>query len=211
MDTRKRGIDIVDDEASRESLPASDSPMWSISGAIPAQDGYGGTGHRGVLVKGVVAGLIGYATIALFFAIASVLAGRSPLHIAALLGAALLGSPADGSAIDAGAALVYNGVHLLVLLLAGLVFAWLTMVVGRVIQGWYLALTAVVFVFGHIIALPIWFDARVREDLSLWLITAGTAVATVLMAAYLWRAYPDIRRKMHEPNEAAVGLDGLNG
>jgi hypothetical protein len=192
------------DEASAESFPASDAPAWT-TGIEPTPSGRAATaeagGWRGVARQGLIAGLIGYATVALFFVVASMLQGQSPFFIAALLGSTLfpeLRTTTD-LAIEPGLVFAYNGVHLVVFLAAGLFMAWLASLSERAPQAWYAMLVILVFVGGHVIALPVWFDAQVSAALSLWLVVLATLLGTVLMAAYLWRSRPGIRAAAHEP------------
>jgi hypothetical protein len=153
------------------------------------------------LTHGLMAGLLGYVTLVLFFAVVSMAGGNSPFHIAALLAAALFRLPgAAGSGIEPGPVIAYNGLHLVVLILAGTVLAGLARVAARVLQGWYVAMIAVLFVVAHIFALPIWFG-NISAELPIWLVVSGTALATIAMCAYLWIANPDIRGAMHEPDE----------
>jgi hypothetical protein len=187
------------EEASLTALSASggaDRPATlpgTVAGPKPAID---------ALRDGVIAGLLGYATIALFFAAASVASGRSPFYIAALLGSVLFLQPAGSDIhVGPGPVLAYNGVHLLALIVAGVGLAGLARLAARALQGWYLAVIAVAFALIHILALPIWFGEQVRVALPAWLVMSGTALGTLVMCAYLWVVNPDVRTAMHEPDE----------
>lgn len=176
-----------------------------MNDAPPGVRGRTFTSGAEVLRRGVFAGVIGYAVVALFFALASVLQGRSPFHIANVLGHDLFrGGAQPGMPIDAGAVLSYNGVHLIAFLVAGFALAWLAVAAGRAPQGWYFALIAILFVGAHVAALPIWFGQAVQVALPLWLVTVSSTLATAAMCIYLWKATPSVAGAAHEPDEQRV-------
>jgi hypothetical protein len=80
-----------------------------------------------VLTQGLVAGLVGYAAVVLFFIVANLVAGRSPFHTAAALGSALFHGLSDPArlVIEPGPVLAMNGLHLVLSLAVGTVVAWL--------------------------------------------------------------------------------------
>ena len=73
------------------------------------------------MVQGLVAGLIGYFAVALFFVVVNALGGQDPFHTAAVLGSVLVGN-ASGTA---GAVIAFNGLHMIASLIVGIVAAWL--------------------------------------------------------------------------------------
>ena len=48
------------------------------------------------------------------------------------------------------------------------------------------------------------FTAVELAEVSLWLVTIATTIAATAMGAYLWKVYPGIGRRMHEPDEPAA-------
>jgi hypothetical protein len=158
-----------------------------------------GTAQR-VIVDGVIAGMIGYLTVVALLAAVSMARGQSPFMIATLLGSRLFDGAADAT-IQANYVIAYNGVHLVVLLLTGLVMAAFSALAERAPQAWYLGAILFPFAAAHVVGLPLWFDAQVRAVLPLWLVVIVTTAAVLPMALYLWYAYPGIRREMHEPDE----------
>jgi len=152
-------------------------------------------GQLKVLGQGVIAGLIGYATVALVFAIANVLAGRSVFYTAAVLGASLFYGIRDPAQVVVSASYVfaYNGVHLVVFLAFGLVSAWMAWLAERVTQLWYVGLVMFFFIAFHLVAAMQAIAIPMQRAISgpaIW--TAGAAAA-VLMAAYLLYIHPRIR------------------
>lgn len=97
---------------------------------------------RQIFVQGSVAGILAYASVAIFLAVVNVFAGHSPFETAFLMGEALgAGAPGPGEA--AGIVLAANGVHLLVSLLSGVAVAWVIAEVERHHALWYIAFMAV--------------------------------------------------------------------
>jgi hypothetical protein len=158
--------------------------------------------HRRLLAAivrdGVLAGVLGAALIAGFFALMSLFAGRSPLHVAALLGSALF---PQATWAPAGSALAYTAVHTAVLVAIGIMISGLARVAAGTLQGWYVAVLGLLFLAGHIVALPIWFGDAVAAQLPLWLVNVVTGLGMLGMCAYLWWRNPGIAAVMHEPDE----------
>ncbi|MGA9836426.1 MAG: hypothetical protein WBQ26_03825 [Gemmatimonadaceae bacterium] len=148
-----------------------------------------------MLSEGVVAGLIGYLTVALVFAGANLIEGRSMFYTAALLGANLFYGIQDPAQVTISAQYVfaYNGAHLMVFLGFGLVSAWLASLAERAPQFWYVALFFFFFVAFHIVAAMQAVAVPVQNAISGPAIWAAGAAAALLMAVYLLFAHPKIR------------------
>lgn len=151
-------------------------------------------------LESVAAGLIGYAVVALLFALLNLAQGRSPFYTAALLGTDLfygLESPAD-LVIEPGPVLAYNGVHLLVFLAAGLFMRWLTGLAERFPQGWYLLVVLVLIVLPHAFGLPVWFEGSIRAEVPFWYVVFATSMAALAMGAFLLAMHPRLRESLGE-------------
>lgn len=151
-------------------------------------------------LESVVAGLIGYAVVALLFAFLNLVQGRSPFYTAALLGADLfygLDSPAE-LVIEPGPVLAYNGLHLLAFLGAGVFMRWLAGLAERFPQGWYLLVVLVLIVLPHLFGLPVWFEGSIRAELPFWYVIFATSMAALAMGAFLVTMHPRLRESMRE-------------
>ena len=118
---------------------------WSTraeGGASPESPG-------GLAWEGFVAGLIGYATIIVLYALGNLLGGEWVLHTPTVLGSAILGQPLPDPVSAAGPApiFVYNGLHLMAFLAVGFASAWLVWEVESHPAEWYLAFFAFVMIF----------------------------------------------------------------
>ncbi len=147
------------------------------------------------IAHGLVAGIIGYAIVALLGIGVSVLSGRSPFHAAAVLGAMLIGDGVDPESIVVTPAYVfaYNGAHLLVFLAFGLLGSWLASLADRGAHLWYIALFVFMFAGFHMIVVAQTFSEPVRAALSESAIWMGGIVASVAMGAYLVLVHPGLR------------------
>jgi hypothetical protein len=150
-----------------------------------------------MLREGIVAGVIGYGTTIVLFAIANVLSGRPVLHTAAVLGAALVYGIRDPMQVVVTPAyvLAYNGAHLIVFLALGIVGAALARLADRGAQLWYVGLFFFIFISFHLIAIVQVVAYPMRSlinDAAIWIagITAG-----LLMIGSLLRAHPTIRAR----------------
>ena len=146
--------------------------------------------------EGIVAGLIGAATIAVWFFVLDAIEGR-PLYTPTVLGTALFG---DASALDAPnrlpasfePALMFTWVHVLVFAILGGVAAYfLTLAERDANYGFGVLLLFVVFEFGFIIAAMTFAD-RVLHALAWPAILVGNLLAAAAMATYFWRHHPNL-------------------
>jgi len=148
-------------------------------------------------LEGIVAGVIGAATIAIWFLILDTVNGR-PLSTPTVLGTALfrrgegLGSP-ESLPISFEMVLLYTWVH-------GLVFAVIGGVASRLLQlaernpnlGFGILLLFVVFEFGFLSVATL-VEGRILQALAWQAILVGNLLAVAAMAAYFWRRHPNLK------------------
>jgi hypothetical protein len=146
--------------------------------------------------EGIVAGLIGAATLAAWFLVLDAVQGH-PLYTPTLLGTALFGS---AGALDAPAglpvsfetALMFTWVHVLVFAVLGGVAAYLLALAEHDPNyGFGILLLFVVFEFGFLVLAMI-FAESVLHTLAWPAILVGNLLAAAAMAAYFRRHHPNL-------------------
>ena len=153
--------------------------------------------------QGILAGLIGYATVALAVGVLDVVQGRSFFYTAALLGETLFYGLKDPSQLTiwAGPVFAYNGVHLLSFLALGVVASWIVTLSERVPFLWYVGVLVV-----PLALLPLYggialITARL-EAIPAWEVWIPAALATIAMVLFLVWEHPRLRHEMEEGVEA---------
>ncbi len=144
--------------------------------------------------EGLIAGLLGAATIAIWFLILDTLRGR-PLQTPTILGTAIFGgglaSPTTPP-VSLEMVTLYTWVHGLVFCVIGGVASRLLAIAERQPNvGFGVMLLFVVFEFGFLLVTMI-FAESVFQALSWWAILVGNLLAAVAMGAYLWRRHPNL-------------------
>jgi len=149
-----------------------------------------------VYQEGLVAGLIGAATVALWFLILDTVNGR-PLSTPTLLGTAIF---RHGTGLAAPATLpvslemvaMFTWVHALVFVaLGGLASRLLGLAERNPSVGFGVLLLFAVFQFGFIVAAML-FAAPVLHALTWPAILAANVLATVTMGGYFWMRHPTL-------------------
>lgn len=144
--------------------------------------------------EGIVAGVIGASTIALWFLVLDVVRGR-PLYTPTLLGTALFRGPATVASVDnlpisLPMVLSFTLVH-------GLVFLGIGLAAQRLLQlaeknanyGFGVILLSVIFLSGFLFVSLI-FAAEILHALSWPAVLAGNLIALGAMSAYLRKHHP---------------------
>jgi hypothetical protein len=142
-----------------------------------------------VMSEGLITGLLGYAVVVLFYGILNVAGRRSFFSTAADLGAGLVSS-ARGAGDPVGAVLAFNGLHLIVFLLVGLLAAWLVMQTERHPSFFVLALFIGVAGLFAVMAAFLSFAARSGVKLPIGSVFAANLLAGAAMGGYLLKAHP---------------------
>lgn len=156
-----------------------------------------------VLVEGLVAGLIGFAVVAVAVAVANVVQGESPFHTADLLGRALFygGSDPSPGGPAPGPILAYNGLHLAVFLVVGEVAAVLFLEAERhpllVYPIFFLVLAFMIYTY----LLTVAVSDPLGSAFPWWLVGTANVLAAAAMGAYLWRAHPRLRDELRRYDE----------
>lgn len=150
----------------------------------------------GVYVEGVVAGLIGAATIALWFFLLDLYNGR-PFYTPNVLGAALSLSGAVRESATAPISLelvlFYTWIHGLVFCAIGGLAAKLLALAERDIHyGFGILLLFIIFEFGFVVATMV-FAEPVLRALTWPAVLLGNLLAAAAMALYFRRHHPALR------------------
>lgn len=134
-----------------------------------------------ILVHGLIAGFAAYASTVVLYAAFNLVTGRSVFATALQLGEALVGTGVP----PAGQVIAYNGVHLTVMLLLGLVCAWAVREWELHPVLWY-AVFAVLTVGA--VVLTLWvglFASEYAHALQWRSVVVANGVAAAVMATYL--------------------------
>jgi len=146
--------------------------------------------------EGILAGIIGAATISLWFLILDTIRGH-PLYTPTVLGTALFQRGGDlaslpGSPASFEVVLFYTWVHGLVFCLIGGIAARLLAVAEeRPNAGFGILLLFVVFEFGFVVAAMLFAEA-VLHRIAWQSILVGNLLAAAAMAAYFRRRHPHL-------------------
>ena len=153
-----------------------------------------------LFTEAFIAGVIGYAVVALFYVILNLLAGRHPFYTAAVLGQGIVRAPpGSGEPVVAfGPIVAYNAVHLVVFLTIGLVAAWLVFATEKIPQLWFVGLLIFVTALMASIGVVLVYSAPVAGALPWWSIVAANVIAAFLMGAYLVGAHPRLLSRIED-------------
>ena len=147
-------------------------------------------------LEGIVAGVIGAATVAIWFLILDTIQGR-PLYTPTVLGTAFFKQGAGLAApghlpVSFETTLVYTWVHGLVFCVIGGVAARLLAAAERNPDlGFGIVLLAVVFAVGFLVVVMLFAEA-VLQRLAWQSILIGNGLAAAAMGAYFWRRHPNL-------------------
>jgi len=150
----------------------------------------------GVYVEGLVAGLIGAATIAVWFFILDLYNGR-PFYTPNVLGAALSlsGAVRESATVPMSMEFVifYSWIHGLVFcVIGGLASKLLSLAERDLNYGFGILLLFIIFEFGFVAA-AMMFAEPILRALAWPAVLVGNLLAASAMAVYFWRHHPKLR------------------
>jgi hypothetical protein len=147
-------------------------------------------------------GLIGYASVAVFYSAFDFLAARGTLYTVNVLGRAVFRGLRDPAvlqfpmALDPAAIIQYNGLHLVLALAIGLIVTGLV-TVGEQNPARRRGIRFVIAA-GFVVTVGIvgFITTSLRPVLPWWSIVVANALATLLAGAYLLRRRPGLWRQL---------------
>lgn len=163
------------------------------SAAVPSSDEQSSV----LYLEGIIAGLVGAATIAVWFLIVDAINGR-PLYTPTVLGTVLFGgsegrtSPGT-AAVSVGMTLMYTWVHGLAFCIIGGIAAKLLALAEKNFHlGFGILLFFVVFEFGFVVVAFLFAEA-VLHALAWPAVLVGNLLAAAAMTGYFCRRHPNLR------------------
>jgi hypothetical protein len=147
--------------------------------------------------EGMIAGIIGAATIALWFLMIDVVNGQ-PLHTPTVLGTALfkggeaLASP-ESRTVDLEMVLMFTWVHgLIFIIIGGIASRLLELAEHNPNLGFGILLLFVVFEFGFVVMNMVFAEAVLRA-LPWHAVLLGNLLAAGVMGRYFWHRHPNLQ------------------
>ena len=151
-----------------------------------------------VVWEGLIAGLIGYATVAILVGAIDVVLGRSFFFTAAMLGETLfygLRDPA-GVVVWPGAVFAYNGVHLVGFLFMGMCAAWFAWLAEKGGELWYVGAVLFLLVALHAFGVLLFMTERLRAAIPAWVVIVPGLVGFAAIVGYLLAVRPAFREEL---------------
>jgi hypothetical protein len=159
-----------------------------------------------IVREGFVAGLIGAASVAVWFLLVDLVAGR-PFFTPAMLGDALFWDVTDPAQVHVAFPIVvgYTMLHAVAFMVVGLVAAILAYEVELFPSTLFIVVVAfAIFEFGFYLVVAI-FARPMLGALAWWNVAIGNAIAAAGMGGYLWKQHPKLREelRLHPMGEPA--------
>lgn len=164
------------------------SAGWEVTMAQP----------RRTMREGLIVGLIGYATVAVFYTLFDLLAGRGWIFTLNLLGNVLFRGVRDSAVLllpmqpDLGAMFAYNLLHLVTSVAVGLLVASLVARVERHPRTGYSVLLFLVAGYVITVAAGAMFARDIAPLLPLWSIVIVNTLAAIGGGLFLWHTHPEL-------------------
>jgi hypothetical protein len=158
------------------------------------------------LSRGLVTGLLGAVTVAVWFFLLDIATGR-PFATPGALGSALLfgASNAEGAVVNLGVVAAYTVVHLLAFSVAGFVFVMMAEKVESSPSLLLLAVLTLIVLEGVVVGALALGAQWVLGGLGVWSVLVGNLLAVVSMGWYVLQTHPTLRHKLfHEPVNVRV-------
>lgn len=157
-----------------------------------------------VLATGLVAGLIGFATVSIGFFLLDVGSGRGPWFTPAVLAGALFQGLTQTCDVHPAAPAIagYSALHLAVFVALGWLAAWLFSMTAARPWFWSGALLLFVIVTFHLYGAILIVLAPVKDCFSLYHVLGATAVAAAAMLGYLLRKHRGLLAAMSRAENA---------
>lgn len=154
-------------------------------------------GNGFLLTEGTAAGLIGAATIALWFLIVDALRGR-PLYTPSLLGTALFGgrdaiARPETHVVSPLMVLLFTLTHGLIFVVIGQIAARLVRLAERNVNYGFGVILFIVFFLSGFVFVSMVFAAEILQALTWPAVLAGNLLAVAAMTVYFARRHPGFK------------------
>ena len=152
--------------------------------------------YHPLLADGLITGVIGAVTIAVWFLVLDILSGR-PFFTPAALGSALLLGAQTPTEVQLTAGIIgaYTLVHLGAFFAVGVAIEWGARQLERFPSFWLVSLLAVIVLdmlfVGIVGSLALW----VLGVVGLWAVIVGNLLAVAAMGYRVWLARPELRER----------------
>ncbi len=168
--------------------------------------GLGMLKYHPLMAQGVVVGLIGALTVAVWFLVLDGLAGR-PMFTPAALGSAVFLGVASAAEVQVtiGTVAVYTALHVAAFIGVGVLFAWVAERVEHTPGVWLLALMAFIVVEAGFLGAAGLMASWVLDALGWWAVAMGNVLAVSAMGWRIWATHPLLRERLFKrPVETMV-------
>jgi len=167
--------------------------MAYLHRATQAESAFGWNVFKGhpVLFRGLVAGGVGAATVALWLFAVDISKGV-PFHTPAALGSAILLGATDGSdvQVNLGVMSAYTVLHLVAFMMVGIMFSWLGSRARDASQIWKQGLVLIVILEGLFFGSVAMVSGWVVEEVGWWVLVVANVLAIASMVWWLRKVGP---------------------
>ena len=147
-----------------------------------------------ILLDGLFTGMIGALSVALWFLVLDLVAGR-PLYTPALLGTVLLhggAAAARGITIQPLEIAAYTAFHFVIFVAFGLLVSYLMTLFEKFPIMFFVLLVMALCLQVGFFALNVWFGAELLGLLKPWTVIVANVLAAAGMAIYQWKRHPSV-------------------
>jgi len=152
-----------------------------------------------IVLDGIFTGMIGALTVALWFLVLDVIAGR-PLYTPALLGTFLLhgGEAARQATIAPLEIAAYTAFHFIAFILIGIALSWMMTLFERFPIMFFVILVLFVCLQLAFFGLNVVLGAQIVGQLSAWSVVVANILAATGMVFYQWRRHPGVLKSVEK-------------